>query len=334
MAVVQYDALVVLSFGGPEKPGDVIPFLERVLRGRNVPAQRMQAVAEHYYHFGGKSPINDQCRALIAALRKELDAHGIRLPIYWGNRNWHPLLEDTMQEMAQAGVRRALAFVTSAYSSYSACRQYMEDIERARMAVGIGAPLVEKLRHYHNHPGFIETNAERLSSALAQEPDAELLFTAHSIPLEMANTSKYVQQLEEAAGLIAEAAGGPRFRLVYQSRSGAPHQPWLGPDILEALGEVSRGGARSVIVAPIGFISDHMEVKYDLDYEAAHKAEELGLKMLRVPTPGTHPRFIAMIRELIEERMAGSPDADPCRQDCCPAPFRPPAPPPASPDAR
>ena len=318
-----YDALLVLSFGGPEQPADVMPFLENVLRGRNVPRARMEEVAGHYQHFGGKSPINDQCRALIAALRPELDAHGLHFPIYWGNRNWHPMLGDTMRQMAKDGIRRALVFVTSAYSSYSACRQYQEDIERARMAVGIGAPMFEKLRHFNSHPGFITPNVEALRAALAEAPGSAVLFTAHSIPLEMARTSKYVEQLENAARLIAEGAGGVPYRLVYQSRSGPPQQPWLEPDILTAIKQVKADGATSVVAAPIGFISDHMEVLYDLDFEAAEQAKALSLGFVRAATPSTHPRFIAMIRELIEERIAGVPEADPCRQDCCPAPIRP-----------
>jgi ferrochelatase len=312
-----YDALLVLGFGGPENPEDVIPFLENVLRGRNVPRQRLMAVAEHYYHFGGRSPINDQCRALIAALQPHLD-----LPIYWGNRNWHPMLEDTMRRMAQDGIQRALVFVTSAYSSYSACRRYLEDLERARMAVGPGAPVCEKLRHFYNHAGFVEPNAAHLRAALAEAPGAPVLFTAHSIPLEMARTSKYVEQLEEAARLISGAAGVSEYRLVYQSRSGPPQQPWLEPDILRALDDTRAGGAEAVVVAPIGFISGHMEVLYDLDYEAVQHCEMIGLKMVRAGTAGTHPRFIEMIVELVAERRAGLISADPCRQDCCPAPFR------------
>lgn len=318
----EYDALLVLSFGGPEKPDDVMPFLENVLRGRNIPRPRLLAVAEHYYQFGGRSPINDQCRALIAALRTELDLHGPALPIYWGNRNWHPLLGDTMRQMAADGICRALVFITSAYSSYSACRQYMEDIDRARQAVGPGAPVFDKLRHFHNLPGFVGPNAENLRAALRQEPGAAVLFTAHSIPVEMAHTSKYVQQLEETARLIGARAGVAHYRLVYQSRSGAPHQPWLGPDILEALAETKAAGVRSVVVAPIGFISDHMEVIYDLDHEAKLLAKELGLRMVRAATVGIDPQFIAMIRELIEERLSGEASADPCRADCCPAPIR------------
>ncbi len=317
-----YDALLVLSFGGPEKPEDVMPFLENVLRGRNIPRPRLLEVAEHYYHFGGRSPINDQCRALIAALRHELDLHGLHLPIYWGNRNWHPLLEDTMRSMTKDGIRRALVFVTSAYSSYSACRQYLDDIERARMAVGPGAPVCDKLRHYSNHPGFIEPNVEHLKEALAPAPAAPVLFTAHSIPMELARTSKYVEQLQETARLVAAGAGVSEYRLVYQSRSGPPQQPWLEPDILKALDEVCAAGATDVVVAPIGFISDHMEVIYDLDYAVARHCEAIGLRMVRAATAGTHPRFITMIRELIEERIANGDAADPCLQHCCPAPGR------------
>ncbi|MBI4892763.1 MAG: ferrochelatase [Acidobacteria bacterium] len=314
----EYDALLVLSFGGPEQPEEVIPFLENVLRGRNVPRQRMMAVAEHYYHFGGRSPINDQCRALIRALEPQLD-----LPIYWGNRNWHPLVEDTLRRMTADGVRRALVFVTSAYSSYSACRQYLDDIERARVAIGPGAPECEKLRHYHSHPGFVEPNAAALRAARLKAPGAPVLFTAHSIPVEMARTSRYAEQLEETARLVAAGAGVSEYRLVYQSRSGPPAQPWLEPDILQALKETRAAGAEAVVVSPIGFISDHLEVLYDLDYEAGQLCADLGMKLHRAATVGTSPQFIEMIRELVEERRAGLELADPCREGCCPAPIRP-----------
>lgn len=315
-----YDAVLVLSFGGPEGPDDVMPFLENVLRGRNVPRARMLEVAEHYHHFGGRSPINDQCRELIEALRTELESRGPRLPVYWGNRNWHPLLTDTMRRMAADGVGRALVFVTSAYSSYSACRQYLDDLDRARLEVGPGAPVCDKLRHFHNHPGFIEPNVEHVRSALAGAPGARLLFTAHSLPLELARTSKYAAQLEETARLVAAGAGVDDYQLVYQSRSGPPQQPWLEPDILTALTAARTSGAESVVVAPIGFISDHMEVIYDLDYEAARHAASIGLRMIRAASAGTHPRFIAMIRELIDERITLGAEADPCLQECCPAP--------------
>jgi ferrochelatase len=320
--VAHYDAILLLSFGGPEKPEDVIPFLENVLRGRNIPRARLLQVAEHYYLFGGKSPINDQCRALIAALQAELDSHGPRLPIYWGNRNWHPMLADTMRQMTNDGIRNALVFVTSAYSSYSGCRQYREDIDRARLSL-IGAPTCEKLRHYCRHPGFLEPNIEAVRDALAQAPGAPILFTAHSVPVEMANSSKYVEQLEFVAHAVATATSPSNYRLVYQSRSGPPHQPWLEPDILKALDETKAAGHDSVVVSPIGFTSDHMEVIYDLDHEAAHHAASIGLRMVRAATVGTHPRFITMIRELINERLNDTPDADPCREDCCPAPIRP-----------
>ena len=307
------DAILLLSFGGPEQPGEVMPFLENVLRGRNVPRERMLEVAEHYYHFDGRSPFNDQNRALLAALRKVLAAEGPDLPVYWGNRNWHPLLADTMRQMTADGVRRAFAFVTSAYSSYSGCRQYLEDLARAREAVGPGAPEVLKLRVFYNHPGFIETMADRVRAALDQIPPqrraaAALTFTAHSVPVSMAETSRYVQQVEEASRLTAERVGRPQFRLVYQSRSGAPGQPWLGPDVLEYLRELAAAGVtRDIVLAPIGFLSDHMEVVYDLDTEARQLCADLGLNMVRAATVGADPRFAAMIRELLLERIGDAP---------------------------
>src|SRR5256714_5382243 len=265
----QYDALLVLSFGGPEGMDDVIPFLENVLRGRNVPQERLMEVAEHYYHFGGVSPINEQNRALIAALRKEMEERGMHLPVYWGNRNWHPLLKDTMNEMKADGIRRALAFVTSAYSSYSGCRQYLEDIERARETVGCDAPRVEKLRAFFNHPGFVGPNVEHLRAALEQipserRPAARVAFTTHSVTTAMAAGCDYERQLLETCRLVAEGAGHARWRLVFQSRSGPPTQSWLEPDICEHLRELKASGTEDVVVAPVGFISDHMEVIYDL----------------------------------------------------------------------
>jgi ferrochelatase len=322
-----YDAVLVLSFGGPEKEADVWPFLERVTRGRNVPRARLEEVAASYLQFGGRSPINRQCRELIAALRAELDAHGIGLPIYWGNRNWHPFIEDTMREMAAAGVRRALVFVTSAYSSYSGCRQYLEDLDRARAAAGEDAPECEKLRQYCLHPGFLGPMAENVRAALDRIPEprrgsAELLFTAHSIPLPMAATSRYVEQLTEASALAAAAAGHPEHRVVYQSRSGPPSQPWLEPDIKDALAGIARTGrTRDAVVAPIGFVSDHMEVLVDLDTQARGHAGSLGLNFVRAATVGTHPRFIAMIRELIEERLHGRRPPAICQENCCANPY-------------
>jgi protoporphyrin/coproporphyrin ferrochelatase len=337
---MNYDAILVVSFGGPERPGDVMPFLENVVRGKNVPRERMLAVAEHYYLFGGKSPINEQNRRLIAALETELKQHGPSLPIYWGNRNWHPMLADTLRQMRSDGIHRALAFVTSAYSSYSSCRQYREDIARAREAVGEDAPVVDKIRVFYNHPGFVEALVDRINSALTKTPSdrretAQLIYTAHSVPLGMAQTSDYEKQLRETGALVAERLGreNKRWQLVFQSRSGPPTQPWLGPDVLEYLrGVKARGGSSDLVIAPIGFVSDHMEIIFDLDTEARELCAELGLNMVRAETVGTHPRFISMIRELILERTNDQPRLalgdfgarpDVCPEDCCPTPRRP-----------
>jgi protoporphyrin/coproporphyrin ferrochelatase len=312
---MKYDALLLVSFGGPEATDEVIPFLENVLRGRNVPRERMLEVAEHYYHFGGKSPINDQNRALIAALREVLP-----IPVYWGNRNWHPFLADALREMRSDGVERALALVTSAFSSYSGCRQYREDVQKAQQEVGQGAPQVDKIRQFYNHSGFIGAMKDRVAQALRQLPGARLVFTAHSIPMSMAATSRYERQLREACALVGE---GP---LVFQSRSGAPGQPWLEPDINDWLRE---NRPEKVAIVPIGFISDHMEVLYDLDTEARATCDELGIAMVRAGTAGTHPLFIAMIKDLVEERLRNEdPNFDRCVEDCCPRPqmVRPPAP--------
>jgi ferrochelatase len=330
------DAILIVSFGGPESREEVIPFLENVLRGRNIPRERMLAVAEHYYHFEGKSPINQQTRELISALEAELNRNGPNLPIYWGNRNWHPFLADTMRKMKQDGIRRAVGFVTSAYSSYSSCRQYQEDIAGAQRAVGSGAPEVDKLRAFFNHPAFVEATVERVRDALLAIPadaqrNVQVIYTAHSIPLSMANTSDYVKQLEEVRRLVSLALAQKNDALVYQSRSGAPGQPWLGPDILDYLREVkARNLASAVVLAPISFISDHMEVLYDLDVEAHQLCLSLGLPMTRARTPGVYPKFVGMIRELILERMnpeserlaVGSlgPRPDTCPENCCPAP--------------
>jgi protoporphyrin/coproporphyrin ferrochelatase len=312
-----FDAVLVLSFGGPEKPDDVIPFLENVLRGRNVPRERMLAVAEHYYHFGGKSPINDQARALIAGLRQELDSDGQGIPIYWGNRNWHPFLADTLRQMKADGIRRAIAFVTSIFSSYSGCRQYLEDIERARAEVD-GAPEIQKLRSFYNDPLFIEAQADRVREAIGGR-SVKVIYTAHSIPMSMADSSDYQRQLQESCRLVSERLGCNDWTLAYQSRSGPPSQPWLEPDIGDVLRGLDRGS--DVIVVPIGFISDHMEVIYDLDFEAQAIARERGVNMLRAGTVGVHPKFLRLIRELI-----GDPRRhDACPADCCPAPARRPA---------
>jgi ferrochelatase len=339
---MNYDAILVVSFGGPESPDDVIPFLETVLRGRNVPRERLLTVAEHYYHFGGKSPINQQTRELIAALEAELDQHGPKLPVYWGNRNWHPLLPETLLQMKKDGVRRALAFVTSAYSSYSGCRQYRENIAQAQREVGVGAPEVDKLRVFFNHPEFVDAKVDRVGAALAElrsglPPDAEqnvqVVYLAHSIPASMAATSDYVRQLEEVRRLVSQKLGVRNDALVYQSRSGTPGQPWLEPDILDYLRTVkTQNLASAVVLAPISFISDHMEVLYDLDVEARQLCDSLPLPMARAKTVGVHPKFIAMIRELIlervnpgaERRSVGTLGARPdiCPEDCCPAPQR------------
>lgn len=338
-ALPPYDAVLIVSFGGPEKHADVLPFLEIVLRGKNIPRERMLEVADHYYHFDGRSPINDHTRTILALLEKELAAKGPRLPIYWGNRNWHPFLADTLRRMAGDGVRRALAFVTSAYGSYSSCRQYLEDIERARQEAGALAPAVEKIRNYYNHPGFIEPLAEHVREALESFPAGsrqrvEIVYTAHSIPSSMAVNSKYVAQLDAAARLVSERIGRQDARLVFQSRSGPPSQPWLGPDIRDYLRELAAAGrSRDVVVVPIGFLSDHIEVLFDLDTQARAVAAEAGLNMVRAATVGVHPKFIAMIRELIVERVSGATErpalgalgAEPdfCDADCCPRPQRP-----------
>jgi ferrochelatase len=327
-----YDAILVISFGGPEGMDDVMPFLENVLRGRNVPRERMLAVAKHYELFGGVSPINAQNRRLIATLDQELEAKGPRLPIYFGNRNWHPMLADTLCEMRDDGVKNALAFVTSAYSSYSSCRQYLEDIERARASAGPGAPRVEKLRVFYNHPRFIEANVSNLQAALEQIPQQQrsqtrVAFTAHSIPQSMAKNCDYESQLRETSRLVAKAAGIQNWQLVFQSRSGSPSQPWLVPDICDHLRELQSVGIKDVVVAPIGFVSDHMEIIYDLDTEASALCQQLGLNMIRATTAGSHPVFIEMIRELIMERVdpntprrylgANGPRADNCSPACC-----------------
>jgi ferrochelatase len=346
-----YDALLVVSFGGPDGPEDVLPFLENVLRGRNVPRERMLAVAEHYYHFGGRSPINEQNRRLITAIERDLAENGLPLPVYWGNRNWHPQLPDTLRKMAEDGIQRALAFVTSPYSSYSSCRQYREDIARAQQEVGPSAPQIDKLRAYFNHPGFIEPMIERTRDAFRQIPpqrrgNALLVFSAHSIPLAMAQGSQYEDQLRESSRLVAaglydlvslrvedpprrESAGVKvPWHLVYQSRSGSPQQPWLGPDVGDFIDQrYSQSQLRDVVVVPIGFISDHMEVLYDLDTELAQRCKRLGINMVRAATVGAHPRFVRMIRELVDERISDAPQRlslgrlgpshDVCPEDCC-----------------
>lgn len=300
----RYDALIVVSFGGPEKHEDVIPFLENVLRGRNVPRERMLEVAEHYYHFDGRSPINSQNQELAAGLRNAID-----VPVYWGNRNWHPMLEDTVRQMRDDGIQHAIAFATSAFGSYSGCRQYLEDIDRARAAVGERAPRIDKIPPFSNRPEFIEAMTDRVNTALAELPHGRLIFTAHSVPLAMANSSPYVGQLERTCAAVASRH---EWKLVYQSRSGPRSQLWLEPDICDYLREIRS----DVVIVPIGFLSDHMEVLYDLDTEACAVCDELGVRMVRAGTVGTHPAIIRMIAEMVREEPAT------CAADCCPSPRR------------
>jgi ferrochelatase len=295
--VSRFDALLLISFGGPEKHQDVIPFLENVLRGRNVPHERLLEVAEHYYHFDGHSPINDQNRALIAELRDV-----VPMPIYWGNRNWHPLLADTIRRMRDDGIRRAIAFATSAFGSYSSCRQYQENIESARALIAAEGPSkhvpeIVKIRPFSAHPLFIQAMTDRVREALAKLPGARLVFTAHSIPVAMAQASPYVQELEAASRAVAEAVGAREWKLVFQSRSGPPSQPWLEPDISHYLREIKS----DVIIVPIGFLSDHMEVIFDLDVEVRAVCDKLGVRMVRAGTVETHPAMIHMIAELAEQ---------------------------------
>ena len=330
-----YDAFLLLSFGGPEGPDDVVPFLQNVTRGRNVPPERLAEVAEHYRHFGGVSPINGHNRALLEALRVEFARAGIELPLYWGNRNWHPMLADTLRQMRDAGVRRALAFVTSAFGSYSACRQYLDDIVTARAEVGPDAPVVDKIRHYHDHPGFVAPLADGVKASLAALPRSgrtRLVFTAHSIPLRMDATAgpdghRYTAQLAETARLVAErGAPGIEYDLVWQSRSGPPQVPWLEPDVTDHLAHLADDGVTAVVVSPIGFTSDHLEVVWDLDHEAAAAAKHLGLDFARAATPGLDQRFVEMVRELVTERLDEAtprrrlgtvPVWDQCAVGCC-----------------
>jgi ferrochelatase len=326
---VGFDAVLLVSFGGPEGVDEVMPFLENVLRGRPVPPERMQQVAAHYLEFGGVSPINQQNRALVTALSDALAAGHESMPVYWGNRNWQPYLADAVRAMAADGIRRAAAFVTSAYSSYSSCRQYVEDLARARDEAGPGAPELVKLRPFFNHPGFVDPLADGLRAARADAgADAPVLMSAHSIPSAMAESCAYQTQLAAAADLVAQRAGLSReqWSLVYQSRSGPPQQPWLGPDINDHIRAVAPAPP-ALIVVPIGFVSDHMEVVYDLDRTAAAGAFERGIRLVRSPTPGTDPRFVAMIRDLVEEAAGRQPPAVlgdlgpvtcPCAEGCRP----------------
>jgi ferrochelatase len=344
-----YDALLLVSFGGPEKPEDVLPFLENVTRGRGVPRERLEEVGEHYYAFGGRSPINDQNRDFIAAVQEDLSSAGIRTPVYWGNRNWDPYLADTLQRMKDDGVERAACLVTSAYSSYSGCRQYRENLAEAVATVGDGAPRLDRLRHYFNHPGFVEPMVDATLTALAElgdaaRRDAHVLFVTHSIPESMNDTAgpdggAYVSQhrvVAEEVGERIRQETGHRYptELVFCSRSGPPHVPWLEPDINDRIAELAEHGVGGVVVVPIGFVSDHMEVLYDLDTEALATAEKAGLEFARAATAGLDPRFVAMVRDLLLERAAVErgeearrasvgvmgPSWDRCPVGCCPNP--------------
>lgn len=342
----KFDALLVVSFGGPEGPKDVMPFLENVTRGRNIPKERLLEVAEHYHHFGGVSPINEQNRTLISAVKKRLVEKGVSLPIYFGNRNWHPYLHDALAEIRASGARRVLAFFTSLFSCYSGCRQYRENIAAALDRIGATDLTVAKVRMGFNHPGFIEAQSdlivESISTASEEAAPYQIVFTAHSIPLQMAQTSSYERQLQESAGLIFERVrADPRvvnriansWRFAYQSRSGSPSIPWLEPDVNDVIRELHGAGKPGVAVVPLGFISDHMEVVYDLDYEAKETAATLGIGFVRVPTVGINEKFVDGVTDLFIERLenksnknclgALGPWHDVCPEGCCPAPARP-----------
>ena len=306
------EAILIVSFGGPEGPDDVMPFLRNATRGRGIGDERLAAVAEHYHLFGGVSPINQCNRDLIAALADELTRRGVELPVYWGNRNWTPMLADTVAQMSDDGISRAAGFVTSAFGSYSGCRQYNEDIEQARAEVGPDAPMVHKVLPFWDQDGFLSAMADNLAVARQAEPSAPVVFTAHSIPDSMAAPAPYEAQLNEACRRVAERTGAAEWSLAYQSRSGPPQVPWLEPDIGDKLDRLADNGAEAVVVAPIGFVADHMEVIYDLDTEARQRADLLGLRFARVPTVGTHPAFVKMIADLVL-----APPPAPCPVDCC-----------------
>jgi len=346
-----YDAVLLVSFGGPERREDVVPFLENVTRGRGIPRERLEEVGQHYFRLGGRSPINDQNRAFMTAIEEDFAGAGIEVPVYWGNRNWAPYLTDTVRQMRDDGVQRAACFLTSAYSSYSGCRQYREDLAEAVGEVD-GAPALDRLRHYFNHPGFVETNVDATLAALADLPDqardgAHLVFVTHSVPEAMNDRSgprggAYVGQHRSVVAEITDRVHQETGRrhpqqLVYCSRSGSPETPWLEPDVNDHLESLAEAGAPGVVIVPVGFVSDHMEVIWDLDTEALGTAEELGLPAARAATPGIDPRFVAVVRDLLLERAAaergGRPDrctvgsltptADRCPLGCCANPRGP-----------
>ena len=325
-----YDAVLIVSFGGPEGPDDVMPFLDNVLRGLNIPPPVKARIAKRYERYDGISPINAETRAFIAALETELETHGPKLPVYWGNRNWHPMLTDTLRQMVEDGVKNAVAYVTSTFSSYSGCRKYREDLYEAVQGLD-DAPHIDKLRVGYNHPGFLEAVTERTREALERAPvvgeGSALLFTAHSLPLSMAKRAHYQVQLREACGLVGQALGIDSWQLVYQSNNASYGEPWLEPDISDALEAVKEAGQTDAVIVPIGFVCAHMEVVLDLDVEAREKADALGLKLVRAGTVGAHPAYVGMVRELIVERMAADPErrwlgtrgpnSDYCAPNCC-----------------
>jgi ferrochelatase len=336
--VTPYDALLLVSFGGPERPEDVVPFLENVTRGRGIPRERLEEVGAHYRLFGGRSPINDINRTLLAAIREDLAAHQIEIPVYWGNRNWDPYLRDVVAQMRADGVSRAACFVTSAYSSYSSCRQYRENLAEAAAFAGEAGPRLDRLRSYYNHPGFLAPVVDAVVEGLAGREGARLVFVTHSVPESMNAGSgpsggAYLAQHRNAAAYVADRVATVTGRqhahdLVFCSRSGPPHVPWLEPDVNDHLEKLAADGVTAVVLVPIGFVSDHMEVVYDLDTEAVATAERLDLDVVRVRTSGTDPRFVAMVRDLLVERSAverGDPvtraavGGDPACWDLCPA---------------
>lgn len=337
---MEFDAVLLLSFGGPEGPEQVRPFLENVTRGRNVPPERLDDVAEHYLHFGGVSPINRINLALIEQLRAELEARGLDLPVYFGNRNWEPYVEDTVATMRDNGIRRAAVFTTSAWSGYSSCTQYVEDIARAREAAGPDAPELVKLRPYFDHPRFVQIFADTIGAASGaltadQQAGARLVFTAHSIPVAAdarLGPRLYSRQVGYAASLVAAAAGYPEYDLAWQSRSGPPQVPWLEPDVADHLAALARAGTEAVIICPIGFVADHIEVVWDLDNELTAQAQAAGVAMARASTPNAHPRFAQLAADLIDELRDGrtpervtGPDPVPgCLASVNGAPCRPP----------